>query len=537
MNLKNLLSPAFVILLAGMTLQTPHASAAEVPEMKPNVVYILADDLGYGDLSCYNAGSKIRTPNLDRLAGEGMRFTDAHAPDAVCTPTRYGLLTGRYSFRSAMKAGVLPPWGEPLIEPDRLTVPGLLRRHGYATVCIGKWHLGWTWPATNGQPASSTDGLGNVDFSRPIADGPTTRGFESYFGVDVPNYPPYCFIANDRTMGLPAVPALMYKGGFNRPGPMVAGWNLTNIMPELTRRAVRFIEEAAKAAPAKPLFLYFPLTAPHYPVVPTAEFKGRSRAGDYGDFVTQVDGTVGNVLAALTRTGLATNTLVIFTSDNGPECVEIEPGAYDRMRAHGHHSMDGLRGVKRDAWEGGHRVPFLARWPGRIAGGATSAETICHVDLLATCAALVGAKLPPDAGEDSYNILPVLRGERLDRPVREATVLHSGSGKFAIRQGEWILIDARTGDDNGKRGEPQWFRQERGYTTNQFAGELYNLHDDLSQSRNLYREKPEIVQRLKRLLEQYKSNGRSTPGPPRPNTPASTLRRASSTTVKKGPSQ
>ena len=536
MNLKNLLSPALAILLVGMTLHTPHAPAAESRGMRPNIVYILADDLGYGDLGCYNAESKIPTPNLNRLAGEGIRFTDAHAPDAVCTPTRYGLLTGRYCFRSRMKAGVLPPWGEPLIETGRLTVPGLLRQHGYSTVCIGKWHLGWTWPTTNGQPASSTDGLGNVDFSRPIADGPTTRGFDNYFGVDVPNYPPYCFIANDRARGFPALPAPMHKGGFNRPGPMVVGWNLTNIMPELTRRAVRCIEEAAKAAPAKPLFLYFPLTAPHYPVVPTAEFKGRSRAGDYGDFVTQVDETVGEVLAALARTDLATNTLVIFTSDNGPECVEIEPGAYDRIRAYGHRSMDGLRGVKRDAWEGGHRVPFLARWPGRIPRGTTSAETICHVDLLATCAALVGAKLPPDAGEDSYNLLPVLRGDKLGHPVREATVLHSGGGKFAIRQDEWVLIDARSGDDNGKRGEPQWFRQEHGYTTNQFGGELYNLRDDLPQRRNLYRENPEVVQRLKRLLEQYKANGRSTLGPPQPNTPASTPRRASSTAGKKGPS-
>lgn len=499
--------PLWLLFLAGLG-RSLHA--AEPP--RPNIIYILADDLGYGDLGCYNRDSKIPTPNLDRLATEGLRFTDAHAPDAVCTPTRYGFLTGRYCFRSRLKSGVLPPWGAPLIEEGRLTVPELLRQHGYATACIGKWHLGWRWPTKDGLPPSSRDGIGNVDFTKPIANGPTTRGFDTYFGVDLPNYPPYCFLENDRTVGVPSVAAPLTKGGFNRPGPMVPGWNLTNIMPEITARAVRYVENAAKSS--RPFFLYFPLTAPHYPVVPTAEFKGRSRAGDYGDFVAQVDGTVGAVLAALTRTSLATNTLVIFTSDNGPECVEIDPGAYQRIQDFDHRSMDGLRGVKRDAWEGGHRVPFLARWPGRIPAGAVSEETICHVDFMATCAALLGAKLPPNAGEDSYNILPVLLGEKRDRPIREATVLHGGDGKFAIRQGDWVLIDTRSGDGNGQRGEPAWFKQERGYTTNAFAGGLYNLRSDLSQRRNLYGEKPEIVERLKTLLEKYKTEGRSAPGPP-----------------------
>jgi arylsulfatase A-like enzyme len=293
-------------------------------------------------------------------------------------------------------------------------------------------------------------------------------------------------------------------------------------MPELTRRAVRYVEEAAQTT--KPFFLYFPLTAPHYPVVPTAEFKGRSQAGDYGDYVAQVDGTVGEVLSALARTGLATNTLVVFTSDNGPEVVEIDPGAYVRIRRYGHWSMDGLRGVKRDIWEGGHRVPFLARWPSHIPPGATSAETICHVDLLATCVALLGAKLPPNAGEDSCNILPALQGKKLKQPIREATVLHGGNGKFALRQGDWVLIDAPSGDGNsGKNrpGEPDGFKQERGYTKNEFPGELYNLREDLAERRNLYGEQPEVVRRLKALLEKYKAQGRSTPGPPMKNTPAS----------------
>ncbi len=319
---------------AALLGSTPCRAAAD---RRPNVLVILADDLGYGDVHCYNAQSKIPTPNLDRLAAEGMRFTDAHAPDSVCTPSRYGVLTGRYCFRSRLRAGVLPPWGEPLIEEGRLTLPALLRQHGYATACIGKWHLGWSWPTQNGLPASSKDGFGNVDFTKPIPNGPTTRGFDAYFGVDLPNYPPYCFIENDRTVGVPSVPAPLQKGAINRPGPMLPGWSLTNIMPEITRRAVRYVEDAAHGT--RPFFLYFPLTAPHYPIVPTEEFKGRSQAGDYGDYVAQVDGTVGEVLAALARTGLATNTLVVFTSDNGPECVEVDPGAYARIRRYDHWSM------------------------------------------------------------------------------------------------------------------------------------------------------------------------------------------------------
>ena len=445
---------------------------------------------GYGDLGCYNAESKIPTPNLDRLAAAGIRFTDAHAPDAVCTPTRYGLLTGRYCFRSRLKSGVLPPWGAPLIERNRLTVPELLRRHGYATACIGKWHLGWTWPTNDGKPPQSIDGLGNVDFTRPISDGPTTVGFDTYFGVDVPNYPPYCFIENDHTVGTPSVAAPLKRGGFNRPGPMVPGWNLVNILPELTRRAVGYIEQSARTRPGQPFFLYLPLTAPHYPWCPRWSSRAAARPGSMATSSRRWTGRWARCSRRCPARVWRNKTLVIFTSDNGPECVEIDPGAYDRVRKYGHWSMDDLRGVKRDAWEGGHRVPFLARWPGQIPAGAVSDETICHVDLMATCAAMLGLTLPPDAGEDSYNMLPALRGQKLGRPIREATVLHSGNGKFAIRQGDWVLIDARTGDDNGERGEPDWFKQERGYAPNDAAGELYDLRNDLAQRDNLYRESP-----------------------------------------------
>ncbi len=491
--------------------------AAATTATKPNIVFILADDLGYGDLGCYNAGSKIPTPNLDRLAGQGMRFTDSHAPTSVCTPTRYAILTGRYSWRTRLQRGVLGPWSAPLIAADRLTVPALLKQHGYTTAAIGKWHLGMTWPTKDGAtPASAANALSNVDFARPIADGPTTRGFDHYFGTDVPNYPPYCFIENDRTVGTPSVRDTGRADGYNHPGPMLPGWKLVNILPELTRHAVKHVEAAAKSG--QPFFLYFTLTSPHYPVVPAPEFKGKTKAGDFGDFVFQTDWTVGQVLDALQRTGVADNTLVIFTSDNGPEITgEVNPGAYDRVREYTHYSMGELRGAKRDIWEGGHRVPFLARWPVKIAPGKVSNETICHVDLMATVAALLGAKLPASAGEDSVNILPALLGETTGRPLREATVHHAASGKFAIRRGDWVLIDAPSGDDNGAKGEPQWLKDERGYAKNSLPGELFNVRDDVGERRNQFADHPEIVRELKTLLEKYKRDGRSTAGPAQKN--------------------
>lgn len=507
------------LLITGLVLSPIAARAAE----KPNIVFILADDLGYGDVGCYNPSSKIPTPNLDRLAREGMRFTDAHSPSSVCTPTRYALLTGRYAWRSPLKRGVLGPWGTPIIAADRLTVPALLRQHGYATAVIGKWHLGLNYTTKDGKPAASgEDKMSNVDFTKPIADGPTARGFDYYFGVNVPNYPPFCFIENDRTVGVPSVRDGGAADGINMPGPMMPGWKLVDILPELTRRAERWIADAGKAAKAgKPFFLYLPLTSPHFPVVPAPEFKGKSQAGDYGDFVVQTDDCVGRVLTALERTGVARDTLVIFTSDNGPETAsEVNPGAYDRIRKHQHGSMGALRGVKRDLWEGGHRVPFLARWPGKIPVGAVSGQTICLVDFMATVAALLDVKLPPNAGEDSFNLLPALRGEKPARPVREATVHHAASGRLAIRQGDWVLIEKGTGDDNrGDASEPAWLKKARGYEPDHSEGQLFNLRTDPTQKRNLYAAQLVPMRELQALLDHYRRDGRSTPGPAQRNDP------------------
>lgn len=481
---------------------------AQVPDLgkssvatRPNIVVILADDLGYGDLGCYNQQSKIPTPYLDRLAAQGLRCTDAHAPAAVCTPSRYGLLTGRYPWRPPAK-GVLPAWHAPIIANDCLTVPKLLQQHGYATACFGKWHLGLHWPTKDGKPPKTgADRRSNVDFTKPIADGPTTCGFDYYFGVDVPNYPPYCFIENDHTVGIPSEPT----DEFETVGPKLPGWNQEEILPELTRRAVRYLEDAAQAK--KPFFVYFALTAPHHPLVPTAEFRGKSGAGVYGDFVMQTDWTVGQVLGALDRTGLADNTLVIFTSDNGPEItrqnvagtkVVMAVGAYDRIQKYGHASMGPLRGTKYEAWEGGHRVPFIARWPDHIPTNSVSGHLLCLTDLLATCANLIGATLPPSEKADSVNTLPLLTS---GSATRTSVVLAGTKGELAVRQGDWVWINAKA----KSRHEPAWFRQQRGYIDDTYPSQLYSLSEDLSQRLNRYAEQPEKVHELTELLEEEKA--------------------------------
>lgn len=467
---------------------------------KPNIVFILADDMGYGDLACQNPDSKIPTPNLDQLAREGIRFTDAHSPSAVCTPTRYGVLTGRYCWRTRLKRGVFRPWDPPLIDKDRLTLPAFLKQHGHHTACIGKWHLGWDWPSKDDKPVKAGWGEPgwNVDFARPIANGPTTRGFDYYFGTDVPNFPPYCFIENDRTVGVPSVkkPDSM----FGSPGLMLEGWDLHQILPGLEKKAIEYINERAGAE--TPFFLYFPLTAPHTPIAPAEAYQRKSQAGAYGDFVHQVDAVVGSVLNTLKRNGLVESTLVIFTSDNGSPGRDGTnmSGAVNSVRRFGHNPSYVYRGIKADVWDGGHRVPFIARWPGRIRPGSVSTEPICHVDLMATCAAILGVELPDDAGEDSYNILPALLGRELDKPIREAVVHHSGNGMFAIRQGKWKLILGRGSggwSGKGKKTDP--------------PVQLYNMQQDTSEKRNLCAEHPEVVERLTKLLEKYKKEGRSRP--------------------------
>jgi len=490
------------------------ARSKDEERLLPNIVYILADDMGYGDLACQNPDSKTPTPNLDRLASEGVRFTDAHSPSAVCSPTRYGILTGRYCWRTRLKNSVLWPWDKPLIDANRLTVGKLMKAHGYDTACIGKWHLGWDWPTTNGKEpvgigkTNVVNSGSNVDFGKPIANGPTTRGFDYYFGTAVPNFPPYCFIENEMTVGIPA--GKKPDDMFGSPGPILNGWKLEGILPGLERKAVEYIDAkggrinnpAFRQTAGKPFFLYVPLTAPHTPIAPAGQFKGKSKAGAYGDFICQVDHVAGRVIDALERNGLTGNTLVIFASDNGSPGRDGTnmSGKTNSVRRFGHNPSYIYRGIKADAWDGGHRVPFIARWPGRIKPGSVSDETICHVDLMATCAAILGYDLPPNAGEDSYNILPALTGRNLNKPIREATVHHSGNGMFAIRQGKWKLILGRGSGGWSGQGKPE-----------DPPVQLYDMSMDVSERTNLSTEYPDIVEGLTRLLQKYKVQGHSRP--------------------------
>ncbi len=487
----------------------------------PNIVYILADDMGYGDVSCLSPDSKISTPNLDKLAEQGMVFTDAHSGSSVCSPTRYGILTGRYSWRSKLKNSVLWPWDEPLIEKDRLTIGDFLKQYGYSTACIGKWHLGWDWHTTDGSRLNDYIPVGvwddkirtkhgkKVDFSLPVENGPITRGFDYYFGDDVPNFPPYCFIENDRTKGIPGTEKP--KNMFGSPGPMLEGWQLDQVMLAITRKAVEYIgakpgESLFNKKADNPFFLYFPLTAPHTPIAPADSFRGTSLAGAYGDYVQQVDWTVGQVMEALRKSGQAENTLLIFTSDNGSPARDGTnmSGPVNSVLKFGHNPHYIFRGTKADIWEGGHHVPFIARWPGKIAPGTSSDEIICLTDLMATCAAIIGEDLPENAGEDSYNILPAFFREQNNIPIREATVHHSSKGMFAIRQGDWKLIIGK--------GSGGW---SGGGENDPAPGQLYNLRKDPGETNNLYEQRSDMVVKLRSLLEKYKTENRSTPMPSR----------------------
>jgi arylsulfatase A len=463
---------------------------------RPNIIWIMADDLGYGDLSCLNESSKIQTPNLDRMASQGVTFTDAHSPSAVCTPTRYGVMTGRYCWRSPLKHGVLGGGSAPLITPDRLTVPSLMKAQGYTTAGFGKWHLGLGWVTKDGKPVEND--MSNVDFSKPFGHGPTTLGFDYYYGISASlDMAPYTYLENDRATELPNGMSEGKPFPVNwRRGPIAPGFKHQEVMSRLTEKSTGWIDKWAKAKSGKPFFIYFPLTAPHTPVVPRDRFRGLTGAGDYGAFVTEVDWTVGQVFEAVRRAGADQNTLVMFTSDNGPE-KQME----ERKKEYHHFSAYHFRGHKRDIWDGGHRIPFLARWPSRIKAGSKTDELICLTDLMSTCAGMTGAKLPYNAGEDSYNILPALLGEKRSKPIREALVHHSASGAFAIRQGEWKLLLLRGVGD----GPPS-------KDTSLPPGQLYNIVEDFGETNNLYYKHPDIVKRLTALLDKYEAEGRSTPG-------------------------
>ncbi len=468
----------------------------------PNIIYIMADDMGYGDLGCYGA-TRIPTPNMDRIAAEGVRFTDAHSASAVCTPSRYAVMTGRYCWRAGVERWVLGGFGAPLIEPGRMTVASLLKQSGYATAAVGKWHLGLDWARADGSrdtvidfgnPAWSIDGF-DLDFRLPIGGSPTTLGFDSFFGIAGSlDMPPYCFIENERTVGVPDREKEIYYNQQRR-GPQTAGWRDDMVDVTFAQKAVEFIERRTRSTPDQPFFLYLTPSAPHRPCDVRPEFVvGQSDAGDRGDMVVLVDWMVGQVLDALDRLGIADDTLIMVTSDNGGRLTCADGNDYD------HRTNGALRGQKADIWDGGHREPLVARWPARIAPGVVSDALICLSDLLATCADITGAELPIGAGEDSISFLPALLDPSV--PGRSSAIHHSGDGLFSIRRGHWKLI---AGLGSGGFSEPVLAEPQPGGP----LGQLYNLRDDPAEADNVWLDHPAVVEELTALLQGQRNLGSS----------------------------
>lgn len=486
------------------------------PITMPNIVIIYADDLGYGDLSSYNPDSKIPTPHLDRLAAEGMRFTDGHSSSGVCTPSRYALLTGRYHWRKFH--GIVGAFEASVFDAEELTLPEMLKAKGYQTALIGKWHLGWDWSSIekpgakphfyNDRKNKTTYSYDDLDWSKPIADGPLAHGFDYYFGDTVINFPPYAWIENDRVQGTPdrMMDTSLWKpvkeGGWEcRPGPMVEGWDPYQNIPVTTAKAIDKIHELA--ATKQPFFFVFSFPSPHAPIIPNDEFDGRSEAGPYGDFLVETDEASGRILAAIEEAGVADETIVIFTADNGSEWY-----AYPREEKTGHWSSEPLRGLKRDLYEGGHRVPFMIKWPGVIEKGTVSDALISQIDLMATFAAILGIELPDDQADDSFDQLPVLIGKA--DSVRDTLIHNTWSKRYAIRHGDYVLVNTPTGYLNVRDQIPEW-EARRGYPKDEQPVALYNIREDLRQARNLAAEQPERVAELQAMLEQIREQGFSAP--------------------------
>ena len=484
---------------------------------RPNILFILADDLGYGDVDCYNPESKVPTPHLDRLAKEGIRFTDAHSPSTVCTPTRYSILAGRMAFRLNYR-GVFTGVGGPcLINPGRLTVASMLQQQGYATAMFGKWHVGLTAFDKEGKPIhqNGLPAVRRTDYSRALKGGPLDHGFDHFFGTA--SCPTtdwlYAFIDGNKIPVPPTqivdrtpLPKHPYSRD-NRPGMIAPGFDLEEVDMVFLDKSLKFLDQHAKESPDKPFFIFHSMQAVHLPSFAGAAFKGKTQAGPHGDFIFEMDHVVGELMKALKKHGMTENTLVVFSSDNGPEV----PTSIAMRRDHKHNGARPWRGIKRDQWEGGHRVPFIARWPGRIEPGSTSSQTICLTDLMATAAAITGAKLPNNVAEDSYNILPALLGG--NKSIREYTLHQTMSLALAIRKGNWKYLDHRGSGGNNYNREGEWGMKQ--YALPEKApkapGQLYDLAKDPGETTNLFFEKPEMVEELKAKLEEAKKTGRSAP--------------------------
>lgn len=495
----------------------------------PNVLLIYADDLGYGDVGCYNPESKVPTPHMDRLATEGIRFTDAHSPSTVCTPSRYSVMTGRMAFRLNYAGVFTGVQGPCLIAENRLTLPEMMKERGYETALFGKWHIGMTFRNEEGQPMYERQdamlaelgrlGLGNklveiVDFSKKIEGGPLDHGFDHFYGTaccpttdwlysyidgDIIPNPPSALL--DRVKeGLPTHPYSLD----NRLGYKSDDFDLQEVDTVFLQKSQAFLKDHAARNPGKPFFLFHSAQAVHLPSFPGKDFRGRTDAGPHGDFIFQFDHIVGELLKTLDRLGMANNTLVIVTSDNGPEV----PTSIAMRGDHNHNGSHPWRGMKRDQWEGGHRVPFMARWPGRIEAGSVSDQTICQTDIMATCAAIFGYDLPHDTAEDSFNILPALLGEDRRKAIRPYTLHQTNRLALAIRKGPWKYLDHQGSggnDYNHERLQPFILPESEPNA----PGQLYNLDTDPGETKNLYFDRPELVKELKALLDEAKESGRS----------------------------
>lgn len=482
------------------------AAQSKKQDQAPNIIYILADDMGYGDVRSFNPESKIPTPNLDEMAANGIKFTDVHTSSAVCTPTRYGILTGRYNWRSSLKSGVLSGYSKSLIKQEQTTVAEVLKAQGYHTAYIGKWHLGWDWKILEEDPKRNRDDLHArpvVDFTAPIKNGPSSHGFDYSFGFcGSLDMAPYVYVENDKATMVPTKTTVSVEDkGFWRKGLTSDDFNHATVLQDLTNKAVSYISNKAKEE--KPFFLYFPLPAPHTPILPTTEFLGKSNTNMYGDFVMQVDDVVRQIREVLKQQGISENTLLIFTSDNG-----CSPKAnFEELAKVQHDPSYKFRGNKADIFEGGHHVPFIVEWPAKALKNASSDKIICTTDFLATCADITGYQLKDSEGVDSYSMLPLIKGES-DKEIRDYIVHHSINGSFAIRKGSWKL-NLCPGSGGWSYPRPQDIKRENLDLPNM---QLYNLKNDIGETKNLIDQYPKIAKELKAALKKIILNGRSTKG-------------------------
>ena len=466
-------------------------------EDRPNIVILYADDMGVADVSYGNPKAKIQTPHLDKLASQGMTFTDGHSSSGICTPSRFALLTGQHHWRRFH--GIVGAFGGTVFEPDDFTIAKMFKQKGYSTGCFGKWHLGWDFDAIRKPGTKKGDPRADsYDWTKRFPNGPLDQGFDYYFGDGTINFPPYCWIEGDRFVTIPTKPVIkstpLAGGGSFRKGPMAETWNPYDLLPTITEKTVEWISKQKKD---QPFFAYLAFNSPHYPIVPNQEYHGKSKAGFYGDFVIETDAMVGKVMQALIKHGFSDNTLVVFSADNGPETH-----AFERLEEFDQWSSGKYRGVKRDIYEGGHRVPFIVRWPGKITPKSISNEVVSQVDLAATFAKIIDYPLREKEAIDSYNLLPVLESKKYSKPLRVATVQNTSPKKFALRQGDWVLIDAPTGAAKKEKKDYLDYFGLEPYGTGH-SGLLFNLKNDPRQSKNLYNKYSDRAKRMKALLQEY----------------------------------